>query len=102
MIASEMLLYLQMSLRISPILSALSPLANCRRVSFLNYFINLWFGTVHSLVKWRFGPAGCPSVEIPLPLLEILARDLQFQDNGEDPTTAIQRQQLLKLSNKCC
>lgn len=77
------------------------PLANTQRVSFLNYFISLWFGTVHSLVKWLFGPAGCPSMEIPLPLLEILAWDLQFQDNNKDLTAAIQLEYLFPNINSC-
>lgn len=45
-----------------PSLSAFPLLASCQHLKsfLLTYVISLWFSAVHSLVKWLFGPAGCP------------------------------------------
>ncbi len=35
-------------------------LTNTWKSFLLTYVISLWFSAVHSLMKWLFGPAGCP------------------------------------------
>lgn len=94
------LLYLQMSLRISPVLSGFSPLTNTQRVSSfeLRYQLVVRYGAQScEMALWS---SRLPSMEIPLPLLEILVWDLEFHSNFTWELL-FQRKQLLKLANKC-
>lgn len=91
MIAPEKLLYLQMSLRISPNSVCFS--STCYSPTLEEFPFDLCYQFVLQcsaqsceMAVWSYR---IPIVEIPLPFLKILTQDLQVLDNFEDLTTLL-------------
>lgn len=89
MIASEKLLYLQMSLRISPIPVCFSSTCHLPTLEEFPFDLCYQFVVQCSAQSYEMAVASCrmPIVEIPLPFLKMLSLDLQLPDNSEDLTT---------------
>lgn len=94
MIASEKLLYLQMSLRISPIpvcfpSTFYSPTAEEFPFDLCYQFVLQCCAQSREMAVWS---CRIPVVEIPLPFPKILTKDLWLPDNSEDLTALTQLQ----------
>lgn len=92
MIASEKLLYLQMSLRISPIPVCIPSICSSPTLEEFPFDLCYQFVVQCSAQSCDMAVWSCrmPVVEIPLPLLKILTLDLQLVDSCEDLTTLTQ------------